>query len=50
MVTQSEVKICLLNDTLEPMRVGDLVVMKSGGSTTNIPLERMPCWGYKSLG
>jgi len=29
-VDAQELKICLLNDTTAPIRVGDLVVMKSG--------------------
>jgi len=36
-VDAKELKICLLNDTTAPIRVGDLVVMKSGtdlGTTT----------------
>ncbi len=46
-VSQTELKICLLNDTLEPIRVGDLVVNKSGTDVGTASGERkMPPFGW----
>eukprot|EP00483_Globobulimina_turgida_P013534 UN13559 len=46
-VDPNDLKICLLNDCIEPLRVGDLVVMKSGtGLGTASGEKRMPPWGF----
>jgi len=47
-VTQTELKICLLNDTTQPIRVGDLVVMKSGTDLGTASGEKkLPPWGFE---
>jgi len=40
--------VCLLNNTTEPIRVGDLVVMKSGTELGTAATEKiMPPYGFK---
>mmetsp|Transcript_11331 Transcript_11331/g.14184 ORF Transcript_11331/g.14184 Transcript_11331/m.14184 type:complete len:99 (+) Transcript_11331:98-394(+) len=47
-VDENDLKICLLNDTTEPIRVGDLVVMKSGTDLGTASGEtRMPPFGFQ---
>eukprot|EP01083_Nonionella_stella_P234204 824518_1 len=48
-VDQNDLKICLLNDCIEPLRVGYLLVMKYGTDLgTESGEKKMPPCGYQA--